>query len=246
MTYPRTNSTLESIIDNALADRDAHFRVAVPGIVQSFDATRQTVTVTVVCSGTNDGGSEIPLPPLVDVPVSFPRGGGFAFTFPVSPGDEGLLVFSDRCIDGWHQSGSPGIPPDHRLHDLSDACFIPGISSLGRTIPGLRTDAIAMRQLDGNGYVSVDTGGHVEIDGTSLTVHCPATFLHPVALDDTLQVAKAFTFNGGMTGNNDDATVATFNGPVIIHGDATINAISYSGHTHQEHGDGGGVTGGPQ
>lgn len=224
MIYPRENTSLEGIINNALADNAAHFRVAVPGIVESFDASKQTATVIVACSGTDSDGSEMRLPPLLDVPVSFPRGGGFAVTFPIVAGDEGLLVFSDRCIDGWFQTGSPGIPPDHRLHDLSDACFIPGIGSLGRAISELRTDAIVMRQLEGTGYVAIDSAGNVDIDGTVLRVHCPVEFMKPVTMDDTLQVAKTAT----------------------ISGDATISNISYSGHTHQEHGDGGGITGGPQ
>lgn len=246
MIYPRENTSLEGIINNALTDHATHFRVAVPGIVESFDAIKQTATVIVVCSGSDSDGSEMRLPPLLDVLVSFPRGGGFAVTFPIEPGDEGLLIFSDRCIDGWHQNGTPGIPPDHRLHDLSDASFIPGISSMGRVISTLRSDAIVMRQLKGNGYVSIDTEGNVDIDGAALRVHCPVEFMKPVTMEDTLQVAKTLTFTGGMNGSGGESAVATFSGNVTITGDATISSISYSGHIHQEHGDGGGLTGGPQ
>jgi hypothetical protein len=246
MIYPRENTSLEGIINNALTDHATHFRVAVPGIVESFDGSKQTATVIVACSGSDSDGSEMRLPPLLDVPVSFPRGGGFAVTFPVSPGDEGLLVFSDRCIDGWFQTGSPGIPPDHRLHDLSDASFIPGISSLGRAISELRTDAITLRQLEGNGFVSIDTEGNVDIDGTLLRVHCPVEFAQSVTMDDTLNVAKTLTYQGGMNGSGGDGVAASFSGAITVSGDATISNISYSGHTHQEHGDGGGITGGPQ
>jgi phage baseplate assembly protein gpV len=129
---------------------------------------------------------------------------------------------------------------------LSDASFIPGISSMGRVISTLRSDAIVMRQLNGNGYVSIDTEGNVDIDGAALRVHCPVEFMKPVTMEDTLQVAKTLTFTGGMNGSGGESAVATFSGNVTITGDATISSISYSGHIHQEHGDGGGLTGGPQ
>ncbi|MFW8450019.1 Gp138 family membrane-puncturing spike protein, partial [Klebsiella pneumoniae] len=61
------------------------------------------------------------LPLLVDVPVVFPRGGGCTLTFPVKPGDECLVIFADRCIDFWWQSGGIQEPVDERMHDLSDA-----------------------------------------------------------------------------------------------------------------------------
>ena len=55
-------------------------------------------------------------------------------TFPVKPGDECLLVFNERCIDGWWQSGGSSEPLDYRQHDLSDAVAIMGISSLPQVV----------------------------------------------------------------------------------------------------------------
>ncbi|WP_326940608.1 Gp138 family membrane-puncturing spike protein, partial [Avibacterium paragallinarum] len=37
-----------------------------------------------------------------------------------------ICSFSERCIDGWWQSGNASEPLDHPFHDLSDAMFIPG------------------------------------------------------------------------------------------------------------------------
>ncbi|EDR3673570.1 baseplate protein [Salmonella enterica subsp. arizonae serovar 40:z4,z24:] len=198
----------------------------------------------IVTSGQDTDGAEMPLPLLVDVPVQFPRAGGFALTYPVDPGDEGLVVFSDRCIDGWFSSGAVGIPPDHRQHDLSDAMFIPGISSLARVIADFRNDAIVMRQLDGPGYVAVDKGGNVDIDGNLLTVHCPAKFLKSVTMDETLDVAGMFTYTAGMTGSGGESGVASITGTVNVTGDVVINGIKIGTHKHP--GDSGGTTGTPQ
>ncbi|GAB7197671.1 hypothetical protein OS31_40010 [Dickeya oryzae] len=105
-------------------------RVSLPGIVQSFDPDSVTCVIQPAIRGyeTDTGGNQIsvPLPLLVDVPVIFPRGGGCTLTFPIQPGDECLIVFADRCIDFWWQSGGMQEPVDGRMHDLSDAFCIPG------------------------------------------------------------------------------------------------------------------------
>ncbi len=65
-------------------------RVALPGIVQSFDPDAVTAVVQPAIRSVekdNDGNritKNYPL--LVDVPVVFPRGGGCTLTFPVKAG----------------------------------------------------------------------------------------------------------------------------------------------------------------
>ena len=113
-------------------------RVALPGIVQSFDPDAVTAVVQPAIRSVekdNDGNritQNYPL--LVDVPVVFPRGGGCTLTFPVEAGDECLVIFADRCIDFWWQSGGIQEPVDDRMHDLSDAFCIVGPQSQARKI----------------------------------------------------------------------------------------------------------------
>lgn len=245
MLYPTDNASVDSGLDECSKDLLERLRVASPAIVKSFDG-RQTVTVQITSHGQDNSGQALPVGLLVDVPVQFPRGGGFAVTFPIKPGDEGLVVFSDRCIDGWFSTGAPGIPPDHRQHDLSDAMFIPGISSLKRVISDFRNDAIVMRQLSGPGYVSIDESGNVDVDGALMTVHCPAKFMKPVTMLDTLTVNGLFTYTAGMSGSSsEEGSVATITGNMDIIGEVTINGMKVSIHKHNENGDGGGVTDGP-
>lgn len=84
-------------------------RVALPGIVQSFDPDAVTAVVqpSIRSVETDNDGNRVTqnYPLLVDVPVVFPRGGGCTLTFPVKAGDECLVIFADRCIDFWWQSG---------------------------------------------------------------------------------------------------------------------------------------------
>jgi phage baseplate assembly protein gpV len=232
-------------LDTALAAQGGEIskslRVSLPAVVSSFDEARQAVTLTITIDGVAEDGSQLPIPPLVDVPVSFPRGGGFAFTFPLATGDAGIVVFSDRALDTWLTSGKQAIPSELRFHDLSDAQFIPGITPFTQAIPGFRTDAIVMRQLTGSGYVSIDSGGNVDVDGTQLTVHCPATFMKPVMMQDTLTVAGLFTYQGGMTGSGGEGSVASITGAVNVTGDVVINGVKLGAHIHP--GDSGGQTG---
>lgn len=137
-------------------------RVAMPGIIQSFDSDAVTCTVQPALKGKNAVSSgdieSVNLPLLVDVPVIFPRGGGCTLTFPVAAGDECLLIFSDRCIDFWWQSGGVQEPVDSRQHDLSDAFAIVGPQSQAQKIDNISTSAVELRSDDGNTKLSLNPG----------------------------------------------------------------------------------------
>lgn len=230
----RDTASLDSLLGAAAGDLSGRLRVALPAIVTGFDAEKQTVSLQVAVSGTDENGGALALPPLADVPVKFPRGGGFAFTFPISAGDEGFAIFADRCIDGWFASGQVSQEPEFRQHDLSDGFFLPGVSSLAKVIGAFRNDAVVMRQLAGNGYVSIDTGGNVEIDGAKLTVHCEAEFMKPVTMDDTATVQGETTCNGGLSASGGEGgTAASITGGVTVTGgDVTVDGIGTKAHHH--------------
>ncbi|SEO76214.1 hypothetical protein SAMN02800692_1984 [Luteibacter sp. UNC138MFCol5.1] len=161
----------------AFADESAkRLRVAMPGVIVSFDKDAQTATVQPLIKQVMADGTTRLLPVLQDVPVSFPRGGGFVLTFPVAEGDECELTFHDRCIDGWWASGDASEPLDYRIHDLSDATARVGISSLPNVVPAFDGGATALRKLDGSAFVKIDAAGVVRIAGTKLVVDCPIEY----------------------------------------------------------------------
>jgi len=136
-----------------------------PGIIQSFNAGAITATVQLAIKGivhAPDGSAQfVNLPLLVDVPVHFPRGGGCTLTFPVTKGDECLVVFAARCIDGWWQSGGVQAPIDPRIHDLSDGFAFVGFFSQATKISGISTSTAQLRSNDGSTYVEVDPAGKI-------------------------------------------------------------------------------------
>lgn len=137
-----------------------HIRVAMPGIIQSFDPGAVTAVVQPAIRSveTDNDGKRITknYPLLVDVPVVFPRGGGCTLTFPVKAGDECLVIFADRCIDFWWQNGGVQEPVDDRTHDLSDAFCIVGPQSQAKKISGISTSAVELRSDDGATKLSLN------------------------------------------------------------------------------------------
>lgn len=190
-------------------------RVAMPGIIQSFDP--ETITAVVqpairAVERDNDGNtSTTDYPLLVDVPVVFPRGGGCTLTFPVAPGDECLVIFADRCIDFWWQNGGIQEPVDTRMHDLSDAFAIVGPQSQAQKISGISTSAAQLRTDSGTAFIEIAAGGAVTITSPQIMFNGP------------LQV----------------------NGTITSTGDQVAAGISQVTHTHSGVQPGNGNTGAP-
>lgn len=148
-------------------------RVACPGIIQSFDAVKQTVVVQLAIRENvlqNLQRVPVQIAPLVDVPIVLPRAGSCTLTLPIKQGDECLVVFGDMCIDGWWQSGGIQNQLDRRRHDLSDAFAIPGPWSQGRVIPNYSPSTAQLRSDDGKTVVEVDPTGSVNINAPTVNV----------------------------------------------------------------------------
>lgn len=151
---------------------DNRLRVAAPGIIQSFNAKEQTVTVRLAIREKVrlDGDEKwVEIPLLLDVPIVIPRAGGYCLTLPVQPGDECLVVFGDMCIDAWWQSGGVQNQIDCRRHDLSDGFAILGCWSQPNTIPKYSTSTAQLRNNAGSAYVEI-SGNTINIVGATINI----------------------------------------------------------------------------
>lgn len=209
-------------------------RVSIPGIIQSFDPDAVTAVIQPAIKGVehDTSGAEISvnLPLLVDVPVVFPRGGGCTLTFPVTAGDECLVIFADRCIDFWWQSGGIQEPVDGRMHELSDAFCIVGPQSQAKKISGISTTAAQLRTDDGTAFIEVAAGGDITATTTgNATINASEIILN-----------GNVTINGNLSqGMGDGGGTATMRGPVAVTNDVTAGGKSLMTHTHGgvEHGN---------
>lgn len=177
-TADERNADMGSIL-NAMGDSVLFdVRVAMPGIIESWDASQQTVDVRLALREkvTNGGSeSEMEIPLLVDVPVIMPRAGGYVLGFAPSEGDECLVVFADCCIDSWWQSGGVQSQADSRRHDLSDGFAILGCWSQPNK-PDLPKEGVCLQNEEGSAGISivgdvVNIFGTVKINGSSYSSH---------------------------------------------------------------------------
>lgn len=104
-------------------------RCCIPCIVQSYNQAENTVEAQPAIRERiimeDSSIKYIQLPLLINVPVCFPETSNGGIKFPISQGDEVLVVFSDLSIDNFWEKGTIQNPVEVRRHDLSDGMAIP-------------------------------------------------------------------------------------------------------------------------
>ena len=149
-------------------------RVAVPGIIQSFDPVRQLAVVQialrekVVTPGKAPVDTAISV--LKDVPVVTPHGGGWWITMPLRVGDECLLVFADMARDYWWLRGGLQNQFELRRHDISDAFCIPGPWSQPQILPAYNPTNMQLRSYAGDVVIDMASTG-ITITAPVVTVN---------------------------------------------------------------------------
>ena len=144
-------------------------RVAIPAKIVSVNYSNMTCECQPLIRERlrkSDGeyvGVDLPL--LLDVPIVYPGSSSYSLTFPLSAGDEGIVIFADMCIDSWWQAGDIQDQFEVRRHDLSDGLFIPTQLSQPKKYSDFDTTNFEIRHREsGNGIKITSTG--VQITGT--------------------------------------------------------------------------------
>jgi len=162
-------------------------RCATPAfLAEDLNASQQTVTVQIAIQErvrpANGAAQWWDVPPIVNVPIVVPRGGGYSITLPLKKGDQGLLVFCDTCFDNWWVNGQQNAPPAYnvsspsgsqrqlevRRHHVHDCGFLPGMWSQNNLLSDYATDSLQIRSDDGATSIDVSASG-VRVKGTSIT-----------------------------------------------------------------------------
>lgn len=211
------SKNIESGVENRLKD----LHTAMPGIIKEFDPATQLAKVQPAIKRvfkTLDGDIEIlvpeSLPILINVPVWFPRGGGFSFTMPIAVDDECLLIFNERAIDNWHEYGGVRKPTAKRFHSLSDAIALVGFSSKPNKIPNFNADDCELKKDDGSLIVRLKS------DGSSIDITAPD-----------------ININGNLT------VTGVVNAPTIEADDSlTVSGVEVKQHSHTQGNDSSGDT----
>lgn len=158
---PSTSPDVGDVIRAALARFADRLNVAIPGVVESFDAARGAASVRPLVRPrreTDDGPIHRSLPVVPRVPVVYPSGGGFRVRWPLKQGDNVLLVACQAQVDDWFERGGGPIDArSSRAYSYSDAVAIPGVEAF---TGGAGTDATDMT-------IDVPSGAEVRVGAPS-------------------------------------------------------------------------------
>lgn len=225
----------KQIVKQALVDT----RCAATGfLVEDMNTTAQTVTVQISIQERvrqQTGTQWWDVPPIGNVPVVMPRGGGYATTLPLKEGDEGLLVFCDTCFDNWWLNGQTNSPSvanwkqlgrssaapsgtqqqyEVRRHYIHDCGFIPGMWSQKSTLTAYDSDNMQIRSDDATQLIELSTLG-TTIATPQLTITSSSG---PVTQNGEVDVNGNLKVSSGATGTFSTPTgqVVTVQNGIII------------------------------
>ena len=135
---------------------------SIPGHILTFNPETQLaqVQVGIVRVDINDATFEVG--PIIETPVYFP-GGAFCVEYQIDPGCEGDILFSQRCIDGWVQSGGIAANPIGRFHNMQDAMFLPGFRSIPNALPNFQNNGVRLRNRAGTQFAWLKNDNTIEL-----------------------------------------------------------------------------------
>ncbi|CAH9016607.1 putative baseplate assembly protein [Vibrio phage 120E34-1] len=151
-----------STLRQAFRELSKELGTSIAGHVLAFDTATQLAQVQVGIFAVDAKGKKIKPDPIIECPVEFSGGGGWSFEHELNPNDEGLIIFSQRCLDAWIQTGGMAENPIARFHDKQDACFIPGVRSKKNAIKDFQNNGIRLRNEDASVYHWLKNDGSIE------------------------------------------------------------------------------------
>ncbi len=167
--------TLYDVLDNFVNSRISGMNISLPGIVESYDKTKNTCVVKPAIKKVYDNGDVVELPLIENVPVMFQQTVNSIISLPIKKGDGVVLIFMQRSIDDWKSTGGIIEPSDTRKFDLSDAIAIPGLFGLNEGLSG-DDEAIVIKsndskiRIEGTSEVNINQGtkGVARLDDTTI------------------------------------------------------------------------------
>ena len=162
---------------------------AMPGRIVSYDAITQTCVAQPVFQT-----GEMPMPPIYNVPVIFPAGGGAVMTFPVKAGDLCWLSHSMYPIGDFIAGSGESIADNQmtRSHDISECVAYVG---LGTSAKNYNPDPSKVMIRFGKTKMTMDDNENVVIEG-NLHVTKKIVADDTVEGKDFISSELGITFNG--------------------------------------------------
>ena len=191
-----------------------------PGHILAFDPVTQLAQVQIGIMRVDIDGAEFAPPPIIEVPVYFP-GGAFCVEYQIDPGTEGDILFSQRCVDGWLQTGGVAANPMGRFHDAQDAFFLPGFRSIPKAIKSFQNNGIRLRNADGTQYAWLKSDGSIDVRNGAgyITVGASGTVtINGMTIDPQGNVVTPTTMKAATVTGTTDVVFAGKSGKNHVHG----------------------------
>jgi len=209
-------ATLTEMIDRTISEILKGVGTSIPAHILSFDINTQLAKIQISIEFIDIQGETFNLAPIVNVPVHF-SGGDFVIEHQIDEGDEGLIIVSQRCIDGWKEQGGIAAQTVIRKLDMQDALFIPGFRSKPKAISAFNNNGIRLRNKAGDHYVWLKNTGDIVTENTN--------------------GAHTLLANGDI---NLNGVIIKPNGNVIMPNSLVLNSKEIDGHSHPQANDSGG------
>lgn len=135
-SLPTSDLTLKDVLNNLKRDVMLSLNCHHIGTIESFNASTQTVSVSIAYTRTiftfNPATNQylptqVNYPLLSDVPVISLGGGPTCLTMPIAKGDQCLVLFNDRDLNNWFQGVLNTSVQSPRAHSLSDGLALVGL-----------------------------------------------------------------------------------------------------------------------
>lgn len=143
---------------------------SIVGHILTFDTKTQLAQVQVGIEDFSSNGKRYTPPTLIECPVMILGGNKFLIEQEVNEGDECLIIFSQRCIDSWVETGGVTQAPINRTHSYDDAVIITGFRSKANSIKGYSNNGIKIRNSSGDKYIWLKNDGSADISVSSLNI----------------------------------------------------------------------------
>lgn len=139
LSQPNSRKTLAQALEAHFGSFSESFNCVKIGKIENVDTANQTVDVQILHKRVNMKFKTRELKDyalLKQVPFVVIGGGQSNLTFPITKGDNCLLLFCDYEIDRWWDTGQSLPSNFERKHDISDAFAIVGIHSMVDLLQG--------------------------------------------------------------------------------------------------------------
>jgi hypothetical protein len=204
MTTPRGAELWRLVMESRLLD----VHTALPAKVVSFSASDQTVVVQPLIKNVikSSDGTELveSYPQLRDIPVLYPRAGGFVVAFPIAADDVVTVLCNEWPIDNYREKGREDHPVHLDRHSFGGAVALPvgpykSSDTISETIDAL--------------IIGHDGGAVIRIadDGT-VTIGASGASTQPAALGDDVKAeldALKSTIDSFVTAYNSHIHITT-------------------------------------